>query len=159
MNLGDSASTLGASRKDLASLAGIDSMGATPPEDHQLGTHLLVEMYDCQNLPAQVEDLQSQMEHAAALMGATIVASRFHAFNPQGLSGVVVIVESHLAIHTWPEYQCACVDLFTCSPIMDSNRGIEFLQRAFQAGRVEQVQVARGLEARNNMRPVSNQGD
>ena len=84
------------------------------------------------------------MEEAATRIGATIIASTFHEFQPQGLSGVVVIGESHLAVHTWPEYDSVCVDLFTCSPSMDAGPGIEFLKSAFQAERVVSRILPRG---------------
>src|SRR5688572_6155549 len=112
-----------------------------------LGRHFLFELYDCLSLPTEPTELQRQMEHAARLIGATIVGSQFHAFSPHGLSGVVVIAESHLAIHTWPEFDCACVDLFTCSARMDPEPGLEYLRKTFGAGRVELVEVSRGANA------------
>ena len=115
--------------------------------NHVLGRHFLFELYDCGNLPTEADELQRHMEHAARLIGATIVASRFHAFAPHGLSGVIVIAESHLAIHTWPEFDCACVDLFTCSAAMVPGPGLEYLRAAFAAGRVESMEVPRGVHA------------
>jgi S-adenosylmethionine decarboxylase proenzyme len=112
-----------------------------------LGRHFLFELYDCGSLPAEADELQRHMEHAARLIGATIVCSRFHAFAPHGLSGVVVIAESHLAIHTWPEFDCACVDLFTCSGAMVPEPGLQYLRHAFDAGRVELMEVPRGVHA------------
>ena len=102
----------------------------------RLGTHWLVDLYECKNMPTDAKVLQQTMEKAATLVGATIVCSSFHQFQPQGLSGVVIIGESHLAIHTWPEHGTACVDLFTCSETMDATPGVEFLQAAFQSQRV-----------------------
>ena len=59
------------------------------------------------------------MVEAAEAARATIVKSVFHTFNPWGVSGVIVIEESHLTIHTWPEYKYAAVDLFTCGDMLD----------------------------------------
>jgi S-adenosylmethionine decarboxylase proenzyme len=115
--------------------------------DNLLGRHFLFELYDCRCLPTEAADLQRHMERAATLIGATIVCSQFHAFSPHGLSGVVVIAESHLAIHTWPEFQCACVDLFTCSAAMVPEPGLEYLRHTFAAGRVELLEVPRGANA------------
>jgi len=58
--------------------------------------------------------LKNNLEQAAKEAGATVVKTVLHQFNPQGLSGVVVIAESHIAIHTWPEYRYAALDIFTC---------------------------------------------
>jgi S-adenosylmethionine decarboxylase proenzyme len=59
------------------------------------------------------------MLEAASYSGATVLGSSFHYFTPQGVSGVIVIAESHLAIHTWPEYEYAAVDIFTCGVVVD----------------------------------------
>ena len=85
-----------------------------------LGKHLLLELYGCDlsalnNLP----ELQKNMVKAAKEAGATVVGEVFHQFNPHGISGVVVIAESHFSIHTWPEYGYASVDLYTCGNTVD----------------------------------------
>ncbi|MCD6443029.1 MAG: adenosylmethionine decarboxylase, partial [Thermotogae bacterium] len=80
-----------------------------------LGRHLLAEFYDCDpNILRDLETIREYLKEAAEVANATIVNWTFHQFSPQGVSGVVVIAESHLAIHTWPEYRYAAVDLFTC---------------------------------------------
>ena len=116
----------------------------TPP---CLGKHILGEFFDCAELPNDPEQLRGQMETVARLIGATIVQSVFHEFNPHGLSGVVVIAESHLAIHTWPEYRCASVDLFSCSADLDPLPGLTYLRSAFQAGATNVIEVPRGGRA------------
>ena len=77
-----------------------DSASSAPPSQIvvSLGKQILGEYTNCQNLPSSPEELEQYMLHAAKLMGATIVSSVFHKFNPTGLSGVVVIAESHFAI-------------------------------------------------------------
>jgi len=85
---------------------------------HALGTHLLVELRDCN--PEILKDLnkvKNAMVAAAMEAKATIVDISFHEFNPFGISGMVVIAESHLSIHTWPEYSYAAVDIFTCGDV------------------------------------------
>ena len=93
-----------------------------------LGRHIIVEFYDCDaekiNHVAGIEKL---MMKAAELAGATIINSTFHHFSPFGVSGVIVIEESHLAIHTWPEYQFASIDLFTCGELVDPWVAFDFL--------------------------------
>ncbi|MDD4848209.1 MAG: adenosylmethionine decarboxylase, partial [Bacteroidales bacterium] len=80
-----------------------------------LGRHILVEFIGCKSETLNdVALIEESMVTAARKADATVINSTFHHFSPFGVSGVVVIQESHLAIHTWPEYQYAAVDLFTC---------------------------------------------
>lgn len=85
------------------------------------------------------------MAEAAVACGATIVNSCFHHFNPYGVSGVIVIAESHLTIHTWPEYGYASVDLYTCGDSCDPALAFNYLQEKFQASDSNYVEFARGL--------------
>lgn len=119
-----------------------DSRPQLPPV--YLGRHVLGEYFDCDRLPTQPQILQKQLEDAARLIHATVVQSVFHEFNPYGLSGVVVIAESHLAIHTWPEHRCASVDLYTCSLEIDPRPAFEYLNRVFRAGRYDVLEIPRG---------------
>ena len=99
-----------------------------------LGRHILVEFTGC-NAEAlnDVALIENAMVQAAQIAGATVINSTFHYFSPWGVSGVVVIQESHLAIHTWPEYRYAAVDLFTCGDSVDPWISFEHLKKAFQA--------------------------
>ena len=111
-----------------------------------LGRHLLVEYSGCdREILDDVECIQRLIEEAAVEAGATIVQSVFHRFNPFGVSGVVVIAESHLAIHTWPEYGYAAVDLFTCGTQVDPWKSHGFLREALGATSIETNEVPRGL--------------
>ena len=97
-----------------------------------LGHHVLAEYRDCSlDVLNNQELLQSSMEEAAELAGATIVKSVFHQFSPMGISGVVVIQESHFAIHSWPEHNYAAVDLFTCNTGMDFMKAYNYLVKIF----------------------------
>ncbi len=110
-----------------------------------LGRHLLVEFFDCDSqLLNAIGQVEEAMNAAARRAGATIVQSVFHRFEPHGVSGVVVIAESHLAIHTWPEYGYAAVDLFTCGVSVDPWVAFEVLKEAFRAGSWETREMARG---------------
>jgi len=84
------------------------------------------------------------MVTAANEAGATVINSTFHHFSPFGVSGVVVIQESHLAIHTWPEYRYAAVDLFTCGEPVDPWISYKYLKNAFQAGHGSSMEISRG---------------
>ena len=112
----------------------------------ELGRHILVEMYDCD--PAVLDDqdtIRTEMIRAAALAGATIVGDVFHKFTPQGVSGAIVIAESHLSIHTWPEYRYAALDLFTCGTNVDPWVGFNHLRKALKSERSSQTELKRGL--------------
>jgi spermidine synthase len=99
-----------------------------------LGRHILVEFTNCNaDVLNDVSKIESSMIDAAQIAGATVINSTFHHFSPFGVSGVVVIQESHLAIHTWPEYRYAAVDLFTCGDTVDPWISFEHLKKAFEA--------------------------
>ena len=110
-----------------------------------LGRHLLTELYECDcetlNDPDRIKKI---MEEAAITSGASIVQSVFHLFNPHGISGVVVIAESHLAIHTWPEYGYSAVDIFTCGEEVDPWRACHYLKEELKAGSTSTVEISRG---------------
>lgn len=107
--------------------------------------HLLVEYHGCNRaLLDDPKSVEALMRIAAEAAGVTIVASVFHPFAPQGVSGVVVIEESHLSIHTWPEHGYASVDFFTCGT-GDPERAHEVLREGLEATRAEVLVVERGL--------------
>lgn len=111
-----------------------------------LGRHLLAEFYDCNsNILNNVQIIESLMTEAAVACGATVVDKHFHMFSPYGVSGVVIISESHLAIHTWPEYGYAAVDLFTCGTNCDPKIAYDHLRERFHAGSAYYSELKRGL--------------
>ena len=111
-----------------------------------LGRHILAEFFECDpNVLNNPELVEKYMLEAALECGATIVNKCFHLFAPHGVSGVVIISESHLAIHTWPEYGYAAVDLFTCGEQCDPKISYEFLKRKFNSTDARYSQLNRGL--------------
>lgn len=110
-----------------------------------LGWHVIVELYDCnKDVLLNQTALEEAMKGAAKESGARIVKSVFHQFSPYGVSGVVVIEESHFALHTWPEHNYAAVDLFTCSEQIDYKLAVDFLEKHLKAGKVEYKVLERG---------------
>jgi spermidine synthase len=110
-----------------------------------LGRHILVEFNGCSpEILNDVSIIEKAMVEAAQKAGATVIQSNFHHFSPFGVSGVVVIQESHLAIHTWPEYQYAAVDLFTCGDTVDPWISFDHLKTAFQAKQHSAIEMYRG---------------
>ncbi len=111
-----------------------------------LGRHWLIELQECEVATLrEVETVGKIMEGAVAASGATQVESRFHQFNPYGVSGVIIIMESHFTIHTWPEYAYAAVDIFTCGDLIDTEKAVQFLQEAFGTHKVSTQLVKRGV--------------
>jgi len=111
-----------------------------------LGMHILVEAYDCE--PEKLDNLkgvQSAMVEAAELAGATVLDVAFRQFAPQGVSGVVIISESHLTIHTWPEYGYAAIDLFTCGTKADPWKAFKHITNYLKAQKVTTMEVKRGF--------------
>lgn len=122
----------------------IDRKSSNEASLKTLGQHLLVELRKCcPKTLLDIGSIRSNMEVAAELMGATIVKSVFHHFSPWGVSGVVVIQESHLAIHTWPEFGYAALDVFTCGTQIEPEHGIDFLANCFQSQDVDVIQCYR----------------
>ncbi|OUM98079.1 MAG: S-adenosylmethionine decarboxylase proenzyme [Firmicutes bacterium ZCTH02-B6] len=114
---------------------------------HALGRHILCEAYGCD--PEVLNDrrvVEQIMVDAALLAGAEVREVAFHKFSPQGVSGVVVISESHLAIHTWPELGYAAIDVFTCGSTVDPWEACNYLIKMFRATMVETQEVARGIQ-------------
>ena len=110
-----------------------------------LGRHLLAEFYECdQSVLDNVEFVENQMNSAAIISGATVVKSGFHRFLPHGVSGVVIVSESHLTIHTWPEYGYAAVDVFTCGDHVDPWKAFDHLKTVFDSKRTVTDEFKRG---------------
>ena len=111
-----------------------------------LGRHLLLELFDCDSDAINnLETVKAVLIEAARRAQATIVDVVFHEFNPFGISGVVVIAESHLSIHTWPEYRYAAVDIFSCGDVLQPEVAATYLVEQFAAERTAVVDVQRGM--------------
>ena len=121
-----------------------------------LGRHMLLELFDC-DLDAinNLDAVKETLVEAAKRAQATIVDVVFHEFNPFGISGVVVIAESHLSIHTWPEYRYAAVDVFSCGEVLQPEVAANYLAEQFGAERMSVVEVQRGTFV-NAAQPIVN---
>jgi S-adenosylmethionine decarboxylase len=113
-------------------------------------------LFDCdQDAINNLEAVKGSLIEAAKRAQATIVDVVFHEFNPFGISGVVVIAESHLSIHTWPEYRYAAVDIFSCGEVLQPEIAANFLIEQFGAERTSVVEMQRGMFL-NASAPVAN---
>lgn len=108
------------------------------------GNHVLVELWDAVNLD-DPKLIDAALLQGASDAGATVLHSHFHHFSPySGVSGVVVLAESHISIHTWPEKNYAAIDIFMCGAC-DPHDALPAIKRAFQPGSVEVQNVKRGV--------------
>jgi S-adenosylmethionine decarboxylase len=111
-----------------------------------LGRHLLVELHDCDKEALNdLGFLRKVMVDAAIECGAVVLGDSFHRFSPQGVSGVVIIAESHLSIHTWPEYGYAAVDVFTCGTTVQPERAAEVLIEKLGSRNHSLLEIPRGV--------------
>tara|TARA_R100000278_G_scaffold30565_1_gene28223 strand:- start:369 stop:716 length:348 start_codon:yes stop_codon:yes gene_type:complete len=110
-----------------------------------LANHQIIEFYDCnEDIIKNTNFVKGVFVKAAEMSQATIVAEKFHEFNPVGLTGVLVITESHISIHTWPEFNYVAVDVFSCDNKVDHNRIKNSLAVAFQSKKVKTKSIKRG---------------
>ena len=102
------------------------ALDGRPPD--ALGTHLLLELNECDSgLLDELDLIETAMVDAAREAGASILGRSFHKFTPRGVTGIVAIAESHLAIHTWPEHGYAAVDIFTCGESFAPDRAAQLI--------------------------------
>jgi len=112
----------------------------------ELGKQLIVELYGCDS--TQINDLknvENTMLEAARVAKATVIEHKFHKFAPHGISGVLIIAESHFAIHTWPEFGYCAVDIFTCGDLTDNSAALDVMKAGFKASYYSAIEMKRGL--------------
>jgi len=115
-------------------------------EDGQVfaGRHVLVDFWDCDNLD-RADVIERAFREAAMAAGATLLDIRLHRFpSSGGISGVAILAESHISIHTWPERGYAALDIFMCGAC-DPYRALPALRNALRPARVQTHEQRRGL--------------
>lgn len=111
-----------------------------------LGKHLLLELKDCdKEVLNDLSFLRGLLAAAASEAGATVLGESFHQFKPYGVSGVVIIAESHLFIHTWPECGYAAVDIFTCGDSVQPEKAAQILIRGLKSKNHSILEIKRGI--------------
>lgn len=110
-----------------------------------LGRHLLVELWGCIRAIDDPEAVREALREAVRLAGATLVHLEVHRYSPQGVTGVAVLAESHLAVHTWPEQGYAAVDIYTCGTTAAPETAVRVLEGCFGAELVEVREITRGV--------------
>jgi len=111
-----------------------------------LGRHILLEAYGCDvSILNDTHRIKEVLTEAALLADAHIVGAAFHQFNPHGVSGVIIIAESHISIHTWPEYGYAAIDIFTCGEDLKCDIACKHIITEFKSSRSAIVELKRGI--------------
>lgn len=111
-----------------------------------LGEHFILDLYGCdEKILNDVIGIQDAFLYAGRVSNATILTHSFHLFEPVGVTGVVVIAESHFSIHTWPEYDYAAIDIFTCGKDMRPEKAIEVFLKVFSAKTYRLRKISRGV--------------
>ncbi|WMT57895.1 adenosylmethionine decarboxylase [Truepera radiovictrix] len=115
----------------------------------------MVEFYGCkERVLNDTEHLRQVLLEGTRKSGATIVSDTFHTFSPHGVSGVVVIAESHVTVHTWPEYGYAAVDIFTCGETIDPWAIMHHLEAELGANNISSTELKRGLFPQKKLHKV-----
>ena len=111
------------------------------------GTHLLADLFGCTGLD-DVGRIERALRAAVTAAGATLLELKLHSFGPeQGVTGVALLAESHISIHTWPERNYAAIDIFLCGGREHIDAALAAIADGLCAERVSQQQIARGYRA------------
>lgn len=124
-------------------------------KDGNVGKQVILDLYECES--EHLDDLEwvrDTMVKAAICAQGHVVESSFHKFKPFGISGVVVIEESHIAIHIWPEFKFAAVDIFTCSDALGVQEAAKFLTASFKSKKPVELVFTRGKGMSNTIEPT-----
>lgn len=112
-----------------------------------IGRHYIVEASGCDpNIIGSIEKVQQILVKAAEIAGAQVWAISFSRFPPNGVSGVVVISESHISTHTWPEYRYGALDIYTCGQDVDPEKAVIYAVDAFGAATSHVTEITRGID-------------
>lgn len=112
-----------------------------------IGHHYIAEASGCTSgVIGKIEAVERILVRAAEIAGVHVWSTSFHRFNPSGVSGVIVISESHMSVHTWPEVGYAALDIFTCGDSAKPQKALEWALKEFGATNVHITEVTRGLE-------------
>jgi S-adenosylmethionine decarboxylase len=113
-------------------------------EVNALGRQLVLDAWGCRNLDDE-DAVRNFLEESVKACKATMLSTDLHKFSPQGISGIAVIAESHISIHTWPEYGYAAIDVFTCGKNVEPYNAIDVVKKFFDPKRITLNEVKRGI--------------
>lgn len=110
-----------------------------------LGRHLVVELWGCQENLNDSQAIRKALVEAVRRAGATLIDVQVHTFNPHGVSGIAVIAESHISLHTWPEHGYVALDVFTCGEKVVPEAALEVFRELFRPQRTNLIEIKRGI--------------
>jgi len=108
-----------------------------------IGRHIILEMWGCHNLDS-VDTAERALREMVAALDVHLLDLKVYPFSPVGVTGIAIVSESHLVIHTWPEYGYAAVDVFTCGAPRDPKQAVEVLRRHYQPEHIGIMEINRG---------------
>jgi S-adenosylmethionine decarboxylase len=108
-----------------------------------IGRHVILEMWGCDNLES-VDTAERALREMVVALDVNLLDLRVYPFSPVGVTGIAIVSESHLVIHTWPEYGYAAVDIFTCGAVRDPQEAVNVLRRLFTPERIGVMEINRG---------------
>mgnify|MGYP001871534924 CR=1 FL=1 len=109
------------------------------------GYHLVIDLFGCNfDQLENTEYIIEMLKKLAEILDTTIITKAFHKFYPQGFSGALIISESHITIHTWPEDDYTGIDIFTCSKCFDSGKVVAYLKENLIFKKMEIKEILRG---------------
>lgn len=110
-----------------------------------LGKHIILEMWGCsKNVIDSIDQVKDALTKTAKTTKANLVNVVCHRFSPYGITGVAVLAESHISVHTWPEYEYAAVDIFICGSVVNSQDAASYITQAFHAKDISLLELKRG---------------
>lgn len=116
------------------------------------GRHLILDLYGCdQGILDDYEELQRLLEASLVMANATILRIFGEKFQPQGVTLLALLAESHASVHTWPELGYCAVDLYTCGDKTKTHRAAEFLKKKLKAETVEEKELVRSTTPTNSV--------
>lgn len=123
-------------------------MKSTASGEATLGKHIIAEFSECDpNVLKNIETIRQALIQAADAAGATVLESSFYHFGNGGVSGVVIIAESHLSIHTWPEFGYAACDFYTCGSQTEPEAACRLLAQTLKSAHSEYLTICRGINS------------
>ncbi len=115
-----------------------------------VGIHIIADMYGVDPaVLARVEKMKEIFEGAVKFAKLSKISSDYYQFRPEGASGIVLIAESHLSFHTWPEYGLVTLDIYTCGDPKQADLAYEYIKEKLNPSRVDLVRIERGVEFEN----------
>ncbi len=115
-----------------------------------MGIHIIAEFLQVSvKKISKVEQIREILDRVLAKSGLKVISSSFHQFEPYGVSAVYLLQESHLSVHTWPEYGYVALDIFSCGPEENALKAFEFLVEEFKPGIIEKQIIRRNLYERS----------